>query len=270
MMQLISKSFVYQIYMSHFRNKFNFLIVTLLFLSSCSFGGEKVSMLHLRIGSTILEFDQMQAKDWSVPPKRLAYIGQINVRSPVKVELGGGIVLDIPYARTMLVIENTRLRLFNLIIYPRDDQNRQHEAKALYDQLHNVLEQHPDWEFNEKLDRWMRTKDIAEGKGSEEFIQLNLRKDDIRLSHSGDIKLSDCLSPLHDHRGLFEKEKVKIEPDSDRRVDSLSGVNIEAIKVALDIIGREDPVALPLEEYVSRVNKFMEIRCPDMLEQYGQ
>lgn len=73
-----------------------------------------------------------------------------------------------------------------------------------------------------------------------------------------------------DHRGLFEKEKIEREPDLDRRVSRLSGIDIEEVKIALKVLGREDPRELPLEEYVTRVNQFMSIRCPDMLEQYGQ
>ncbi len=226
-------------------------------------------MLHLKIGSTIIEFDQMQAKDWSVPPERLAYIGQINVRSPLTVELGEGIVLDIPYARTSLLIFNTRVNDFSLVTNPKGDQSKQHEAKPLYDKLYRVLEQHPGWEFNVKLDRWMRKNDTPKRKESEESIMLSLYKDKIHLSYNADTKLSGCLAPLGDHRHLFEKESIEREPDLNKRVESLTDDNTD-VKLALDVIGREDPVALPLKEYVSRVNKFMEIKCPNMLEQYGR
>ncbi len=92
----------------------------------------------------------------------------------------------------------------------------------------------------------------------------------VYLSYNSDTKLLGCLSALHDHRGLFEKEKIEREPDLDRRVSRLSGIDIEEVKIALKVLGREDPRELPLEEYVTRVNQFMSIRCPDMLEQYGQ
>ncbi len=135
---------------------------------------EEVSLLYLKIGSNITDFHKMQPKDWSIPPKRLAYIGQVNALSPVKIDLGRGVTLDIPYAKTSLLIMNSRLNDFSLVTNPNRESQKIKEAKALYKNLYRVLEKHPDWYFNVKLDRWMRISNQTKRLRSEESIMLDL------------------------------------------------------------------------------------------------
>lgn len=263
------------LYLSHcfsFVCRLYLLIGVALLLNACGNQQPSFSTVHYKIGSDILTFDQMQATDWWPKAKELAYLSQLRPRSAVKLYIGAGKTLDIPYAKSMMLIENSRLSyvtLTSIALSAKSKEQKEEQARQLYQQLIHTLEVHPDWQFNARIGRWLATEPSStlRLKRSEDSIRVSLHGDYVRVSHHPDNRLPGCLSPITSYQSLFDPEYSDL---TFKKRIHLFNLDNDRGKRLLNIMQKENPYTLSIEEYVRRVDRFMTEECPDMLKRYGQ
>jgi hypothetical protein len=268
--------------------------VFLLPLGSCSGGGENEwKTIYLKMGVNMLEWQAMQTEA-ELDVKSYAYLTSPELRGNFKVYIDDGVWLEIPHAIASLIVEAGRITDISIMTwqpYGKWDKSPQ-KANALLDKAKIALNNSRSWELRpfpgapEGLEAWFRRDKLVNQKGVGEYIELGVSGSGRSLGenyqfhflHSPNDRIRGCLSGINTHFEVFDNrfKKVPEYPTpryvtgylQSRAANSKNSSN--DILLALEIMGAEDPQKLPMDEYLRRVDRYMEKVCPDMLDRYGR
>lgn len=268
-------------------------------LSSCAGGKENEwKTIYLKMGVNMLEWQAMQTET-ELDIESYAYLTSPELRGNFKVYIDDGVWLDIPHAIASLIVEAghiTHIRIMTWQPYGKWEASPE-KARTLLDKANTSMSNSRSWELKpfpgtlpnttmEGIEAWFRRDNPVNQKSVGEYIELGVSGSGRSLGenyqfhffHSPNYKIKDCFSAINRHFSVFDNRFKKVpEYPTPRYVSghlqsiaANSGDSGNNILLALEIMGSEDPQKLPMDEYLRRVDRYMEKTCPDMLDRYGR